>query len=119
MAFAPAEYPQLAALVLIDEPRGAYYGGQVTGPVMQVLLENVLPYLGIRPIYNEVELTIPGTAPVTVPQLRGMERAEAQRLLRELHLGFDIVGDGNIIIDQFPIPGELVNQGERLLLRAQ
>jgi stage V sporulation protein D (sporulation-specific penicillin-binding protein) len=119
MAFAPAENPQLVALVLIDEPSGAYYGGQVTGPVMQVLLENVLPYLGIRPIYNEVELAVPGTAPVIVPPLRGTERAEAQRLLKELRLGFDIVGDGNTIIDQFPIPGELVNQGERILLRAQ
>jgi stage V sporulation protein D (sporulation-specific penicillin-binding protein) len=119
MAFAPAEHPQLVALVLIDEPKGAYYGGQVTGPVMQVLLENVLPYLGIRPIYNEIELAVPGTAPVIVPSLRGMERREAQRLLSELRLGFDIVGDGYTIIDQFPIPGELVNQGERILLRAQ
>lgn len=119
MAFAPAEEPQLVALVLIDEPQGAYYGGQVTGPVMQVLLENVLPYLGIRPIYNEAELDVPGTIPVFVPAVRGLPRGEAQALLKEARLGFDIVGDGDTIIDQFPIPGELVNQGERILLRAQ
>ncbi|MCL1842472.1 MAG: penicillin-binding transpeptidase domain-containing protein, partial [Defluviitaleaceae bacterium] len=41
MAFAPADAPALVALVLVDEPQGAYYGGQVTGPVMQILLENV------------------------------------------------------------------------------
>jgi len=119
MAFAPAENPQVVALVLIDEPTGAYYGGQVTGPVMQILLENTLPYLGIRPVFNEVELAVPGTAPVIVPHLRGLERAEAQRMLKEARLGFDIVGEGNTIIDQFPIPGELANQGERVLLRAQ
>ncbi|MCL2189425.1 MAG: penicillin-binding transpeptidase domain-containing protein [Defluviitaleaceae bacterium] len=119
MAFAPAENPQLVALVLIDEPQGAYYGGQVTGPVMQVLLENVLPYLGIRPIYNEAELAVPGTAPVIVPNLRGIPTAEAKKILTDLRLGFDIVGVGDTIIDQFPIHGELVNQGVRILLRAQ
>ena len=119
VAFAPAEAPRVVALVLIDEPQGAYYGGQVTGPVMQVLLENVLPYLGIKPIYNEAELEVPGTAPVLVPALRGMPRSDALALLREARLGFDIVGEGDTIIDQFPIPGELVNQGVRILLRAQ
>ncbi|MCL2364932.1 MAG: penicillin-binding transpeptidase domain-containing protein [Defluviitaleaceae bacterium] len=117
MAFAPAEHPELVALVLIDEPQGAYYGGQVTGPVMQVLMENVLPYLGIRPQYNEAELAVPGTAPVLVPQLRGLPREEALALLKEARLGFDIVGEGDTIIDQFPIFGELVNQGVRVLLR--
>ena len=119
MAFAPAENPAVVALVLVDEPQGAYYGGQVTGPVMQVLMENILPYLGIKPEYNELEQAVPGTMPVTVPVLRGIERNEAKKILTDLKLGVDIVGDGETIIDQFPIPGELVNQGERILLRAQ
>ena len=53
MAFAPAEEPQVMALVLIDEPQGVYYGGTVAGPVMQELLQNILPYLGIEAKYNE------------------------------------------------------------------
>ncbi len=53
MSFAPAENPQVMALVLIDEPQGVYYGGTVAGPVMQELLKNALPYLGIEPVYNE------------------------------------------------------------------
>lgn len=47
-AFAPADNPQVIALVLIDEPQGVYYGGQVAGPVMKELLENALPYIGIE-----------------------------------------------------------------------
>ena len=116
MAFAPAENPTLVALVLLDEPKGAYYGGQVTGPVMQVLLENTLPYLGVVPIFSEAELATPGTAPVILPDVRGMERADAKKALDEVTLGFDVSGNGNTVIDQFPIPGELVNQGERILL---
>ena len=117
MAFAPADEPQVVALVLVDEPQGAYYGGQVTGPIMQVLLQNVLPYLGVKPVYNEAEQAIEGTVPVTVPNLRGLKKSEAQALLKEANLGHLITGEGGTIVDQFPIPGELVNQGEKILLR--
>lgn len=48
MSFAPADDPQVMALVLIDEPEGVYYGGTVAGPVMRDLLENILPYLNIE-----------------------------------------------------------------------
>ncbi|MCL1843246.1 MAG: PASTA domain-containing protein, partial [Defluviitaleaceae bacterium] len=101
--------------VLVDEPQGAYYGGQVTGPVMQILLENVLPYLGVTPIYVTEE-EIDG-APVTVPDIRGLDKNEALHILKEAGLNHDITGTGDIISDQFPIPGELVNRGERVLLR--
>jgi len=119
MAFAPADEPRVVALVLVDEPQGAYYGGQVTGPIMQVLLQNVLPYLGVKPMYTEAEAAEPGVLPVAVPNLRGLEKQEALRLLREANLGYLITGEGNTIVDQFPIPGELVNQGEKILLRVK
>ena len=119
MAFAPADEPRVVALVLIDEPQGAYYGGLVTGPVMQVLLENVLPYLGVTPMYTEAETAEEGTIPVAVPTLRGLEKREALRLLDDANLGHLITGEGDVIVDQFPIPGELVNQGEKVLLRVK
>jgi len=117
MAFAPADEPRVVALVLVDEPKGAYYGGQVTGPVMQVLLENVLPYLGITPIYaTEAEQK---GAPVAVPDIRGLAKSEALKILKEAGFNHDMIGMGETIIDQFPIPGELVNPGGRILLRAR
>ena len=45
LGFAPAKDPQVLAIVLIDEPQGIYYGGQVAAPVISELLENALPYL--------------------------------------------------------------------------
>jgi len=45
MAFAPADNPQVIALIIVDEPQGIYYGGTVVGPLMNKLFENVLPYL--------------------------------------------------------------------------
>lgn len=48
MGFAPADHPVVAALVLIDEPQGIYYGGTIAAPVISELLDNGLPYLGVE-----------------------------------------------------------------------
>lgn len=48
LGFAPAENPQVMALVLIDEPVGVYYGGTIAAPVIKEVFATVLPYLGIE-----------------------------------------------------------------------
>jgi cell division protein FtsI/penicillin-binding protein 2 len=45
IGFAPVEDPQLAAVVVYDEPRPAYYGGTVSAPVFQEVIDNSLKYL--------------------------------------------------------------------------
>ena len=45
LGFAPANDPQVIALVVIHEPVGTYYGGQIAAPVIQNLYQNILPYL--------------------------------------------------------------------------
>lgn len=45
IGFAPADNPQVIAIVMIDEPQGLYYGGTIAAPVIAELLDNVLPYL--------------------------------------------------------------------------
>jgi stage V sporulation protein D (sporulation-specific penicillin-binding protein) len=116
VTMAPADNPILIALVLIDEPKGAYYGGQVAGPVMKQLLENVLPYLNIEPRYNEAEQGMRGVVPVSVPDLRGLPRDEAERVLRGLLLNVEISGEGHTVVDQFPMPGDRVNTGQRVIM---
>lgn len=48
LGFAPAKNPIVLAIVLIDEPEGIYYGGQIAAPVISKLLDNALPYLGAK-----------------------------------------------------------------------
>lgn len=48
LGFAPAENPEVIAMVIIDEPEGQYYGGTIAAPVMGDLFEVILPYLGIE-----------------------------------------------------------------------
>jgi len=49
VGYAPVENPQIAILVLLDEPRGSYYGGIVAAPVFKEIASKALPYLSIPP----------------------------------------------------------------------
>lgn len=49
IGFAPADNPQVIALITIDEPQGVYYGGTIAAPVISDIFLNILPYLGIEP----------------------------------------------------------------------
>lgn len=48
IGFAPADDPQVIALITIDEPQGVYYGGTIAAPVISDIFMNILPYLGIE-----------------------------------------------------------------------
>ena len=116
MSFAPAEDPQVMALVLIDEPQGVYYGGTVAGPVMQELLRNILPYLGIEPQYSEKEAEEAAKAVTTVPDLAGMTLGEAKNALFQAGLSAQTETGGETITRQTPPAGELVNKGTKVIL---
>ena len=48
VGFAPADNPQILALIVIHNPQGIYYGGTIAAPVVKTIFENILPYLGIE-----------------------------------------------------------------------
>lgn len=48
LGFAPADNPQVLALIIINNPQGVYYGGTIAAPVCRDLFSNILPYLGIE-----------------------------------------------------------------------
>ncbi len=47
--FAPLDNPQLAVLVVVDEPRKNYYGGDVAAPAFRTILADTFSYLNIPP----------------------------------------------------------------------
>lgn len=53
IGFAPADDPQVIALITIDEPEGIYYGGTIAAPVISDIFKNILPYLGIEETEEE------------------------------------------------------------------
>lgn len=59
IGFAPADKPEVLALVVIHNPQGIYYGGTIVAPVVKDIFENILPYLGFpkdRVLMEEDEL---------------------------------------------------------------
>jgi len=66
VGFAPVSNPQVAIIVVIDEPSGAYHGGDVAAPVFREIAEQILPALGVEP---DIETT-------AVPEL--IARADRQ-----------------------------------------
>ena len=49
VGFAPAKSPKLLISVVVDEPQGAIYGGQVAAPAFEQIAKFALPYLAIPP----------------------------------------------------------------------
>ncbi len=48
VGFTPVDDPQIAVLVLVNEPEGVYYGGTVCAPAAAEVLENILPFMEER-----------------------------------------------------------------------
>jgi cell division protein FtsI/penicillin-binding protein 2 len=49
VGFAPAADPKLLVSVIVDDPKGDYYGGTVAAPAFGQIASFALPYLGIPP----------------------------------------------------------------------
>jgi len=49
VGFAPALHPKLETMVVVDEPQGAIYGGQVAAPAFGQIMAFALPYMKIPP----------------------------------------------------------------------
>lgn len=116
LSFAPAENPQVMAIVLIDEPQGVYYGGTVAGPVMKELMGNILPYIGIEPEYSQKELEMDEVKPIIVGNYTSMKTGEAKNELNKSGLSWEIKGEGAEVKNQFPREGEQVNKGSKIIL---
>ena len=49
VGFVPVERPRLSMIIVLDEPKEGYYGGQVCAPVFRDIARQVLRYLRVPP----------------------------------------------------------------------
>lgn len=112
--FAPADDPQVAVLVLLDQPQCAVrYGGTISAPVAQKILDAILPYMGIEPEYTEEELT---KLSRTTPGVVGQDLKSAQGKITNTGLKASVVGDGQTVVRQVPAAGQSIPAGGTVLL---
>jgi len=52
-AFAPVEDPEIAILVIVDEPKSSSFGSVVAAPIVKEIMESTLRHIGIKPNFND------------------------------------------------------------------
>jgi cell division protein FtsI (penicillin-binding protein 3) len=58
LGFAPTDRPAIAVLVVVDEPKGTYYGGLVAAPAFRQIVKDTLGYLNVPPEQNWKKLQV-------------------------------------------------------------
>ena len=53
LGFFPSDAPQYLALVIVDEPQGAYYGSVVAAPAAKEIFQGIIDLKGIAPYENK------------------------------------------------------------------
>ena len=108
LCFAPANDPQVAVLVGVDEPPGNYRGGGVlAAPIAKDVLEDTLKYLNVEPQYTEDELK--KVSRVT-PSLIGETVSGARQKAQEAQLTLRVIGDGETVVSQVPTGGQSIGE---------
>lgn len=117
IGFAPADDPKVVAIVLIDEPVGIYYGGTIAAPVISEVFDNVLPYLGVEEKYTEAELEKYKVGTIKMPNLIGLTEKEAKAVLKDYEIGdIYVIGEGEVVKEQFPLADEMIDINSDLIL---
>ncbi len=111
---APSNDPEIAVLVLLDEPHGsAYYGGTISAPVAGQIFSDVLPYLGYEPQYTESELA---SLAIPVPNVTEKTVTEAKTIINSQNLTYKVIGDGDKVIRQLPESSKSIESGGLVVL---
>lgn len=100
-AVAPIDNPEIAVLMLFDEPNNprSHGGGAIVAPVVRNVLKEILPYLGIDTIYSEDDVRYMDTL---IPNVVGKTVEEAKAAMEEKGLKVRIIGDGDTVTGQIP-----------------
>ncbi len=110
VSFAPAEDPQIAVLVLVDDPTaGQHFGSAVAAPVVANILSEVLPHLGITPDTQDDNS-------FTIPEYRGKNAADIKQQLEAIGIKCIVRGDGNNVLTQLPEAGTVITEDGVVIL---
>ena len=145
MGFLPADNPQLALLIIVDEPHGVTYGGVVAAPIFREAAHHILRYLNITPQkgsmtmvksttphrtpndtaainpahFKQATLTMKKQSTVpTIPDFSGLSMRDVLTRAEQLDLSIEISGSGKAIA-QDPPPGVPIDCGRKCWIRFQ
>lgn len=115
IGMAPMDDPKVSILVIVDSPKGSYYGSIVAAPIAKSILSDVLRYMNISPEYTDEEkAAIEGNYTV-VPNVTGKEFSEAAGIIGGKDLKYSRPksardDDNFTVVDQYPKAGTKVKK---------
>jgi len=116
-AMAPANDPQITILINIDEPDiSNYYGGQIATVVGKQVFNDIFNYLSLKSDATSQEVGQSLLKDVIVPEVRGLKKSEAEKILKDNNLKMKLSTDGDVITDMTPKPGYTVKEGTEVIL---
>ena len=111
---APADDPEIAIIVLLDEANVAnYYGSAIAAPVVGQIFEEVLPYMDIEAVYTEEELA---EMDIKVPDVQGKSVTEAKNAIKAAGLNATVIGDGDTVQKQVPAAQQSISKGGTVVI---
>ena len=115
VAFAPAENPEIAIIIIVDEPTCSnVYGSYVAAPYIANCLEQMLPALGIEAEYTAAESA---KLEVEIGNYAGMMSFSVREQIEKKGLSVEIIGNGEKVTAQVPAAGsKLSKQNGKVIL---
>lgn len=115
IGMAPMDDPQVSILVVVDSPKGSYYGSMVAAPIAKDILTDTLRYLNVTPKYTSDEQKALQSGYTTVPNVVGKEFSEAAGIIGGKDLKYSRPksaqdDDNFIVVDQYPKAGSKVKK---------
>jgi stage V sporulation protein D (sporulation-specific penicillin-binding protein) len=113
---APADDPRITLFISIDEPDPSnYYAGQIAAPVAQQVFNDIFNYLELKADASDESVARSLLKDVVIPNVRGLKRDEAVKILRQNNIQYEFDGSGEYVVDMNPKPGYTVKEGTRII----
>ncbi len=113
VCFAPADDPEIAVLVVVDEPNSTVqYGSYIAAPLGRDIMGECLEYLNIEPDYEDDG----AVTSVSVPNVTGLSVDEAAQSLESEDLIVKIIGSGDKVSLQLPAANTILYSGNTVLI---
>lgn len=112
-AIAPSDDPEIAMLIIVDEPNQDLGGGALCAPIAAQVTQEAMNVLGIEPKYNDSEMK---DLSKQTPNVVGKSLDEAKKTLEENNLNFVVVGDDSTVTRQCPSGADTVPNGGTVYL---
>lgn len=114
--FTPADDPQIVMLVIIDEPVGLYYGGQIAAPAFAAGMKDILQYMNVMPRITKDATKETPESHIVVPSVINLSVPDAIQELHKIGLQARIEENGGRVFDQIPKPGSRIPKDSSVLL---